>query len=91
MRNFLAESTVPDSKPPKTTAPLTRRQYEVARLIAEGLSNDEIAHRLVLTPGTVGNHIGHILRRLGARNRAQVAAWVTQVGSGCDPHHERAS
>jgi DNA-binding NarL/FixJ family response regulator len=58
----------------------------VAKLIARGLSNEQIAEALVLTPGTVGNHVGHILRRLSARNRAQVASWVTQVagqgGSG---------
>jgi DNA-binding NarL/FixJ family response regulator len=61
------------------TAPLTGRQFEIARLIAAGLSNQEIARQLVLTPGTVGNHVGHILRRLGAKNRAQVATWVTQM------------
>jgi DNA-binding NarL/FixJ family response regulator len=62
--------------------PLTSRQFEIAELIARGLSNEEIAQRLVLTPGTVGNHVGHILRRLSARNRAQVATWVTQVAAG---------
>jgi len=61
--------------------PITRRQFEIAELIARGLSNDEIAARLVLTPGTVGNHVGHILRRLGARNRAQIAAWVTRMAA----------
>jgi DNA-binding NarL/FixJ family response regulator len=61
------------------TRPLTSRQFEIAELIALGMSNEEIAQRLVLTPGTVGNHVGHILRRLSARNRAQVATWVTQL------------
>jgi DNA-binding NarL/FixJ family response regulator len=51
---------------------------EIAALIAEGLTNAEIAQRLTLAPGTVGNHVGHILRALGARNRAQIAAWVVQ-------------
>jgi DNA-binding NarL/FixJ family response regulator len=64
---------------------LTARQMEVAALIARGLSNEQIAQELVLTPGTVGNHIGHILRRLGARNRAQVAAWITQAGDQPGP------
>jgi DNA-binding NarL/FixJ family response regulator len=67
---------------PASMDSLTRRQFEVARLIARGLSNEEIAQDLVLTPGTAGNHVGHILRRLGARNRAQVATWVMQVASG---------
>ena len=70
------------------THPLTRRQFEVAELIAAGFSNDQIARKLVLTPGTVGNHIGHILRRLGARNRAQVAAWVTQIGATTFRDHD---
>lgn len=77
----------PAAPPPNVTQlhppahPLTRRQFEIAELIARGMSNDEIADRLVLTPGTVGNHVGHILRRLSARNRAQVATWVTQIGA----------
>src|SRR5689334_1068310 len=48
------------ASPSITTAPLTHRQFEIARLIADGLSNDEIAQELVLTSGTVGNHVGHI-------------------------------
>jgi DNA-binding CsgD family transcriptional regulator len=58
----------------ETVGRLTPRQREVARLIADGLSNAEIAQQLVLTPGTVANHVEHILRRLGFRSRAQVAA-----------------
>lgn len=54
---------------------LTKRQFEVARLIAAGRSNAQIARELVLTTGTVANHIEHILRRLDVSNRAQVAAW----------------
>jgi DNA-binding NarL/FixJ family response regulator len=61
-------------------SPLTRRQLEISQLIARGMSNEQIARQLTLTPGTVGNHVGHILRRLGARNRAQVATWVTSTG-----------
>jgi two-component system, OmpR family, sensor kinase len=53
---------------------LTPRQREVARLVASGLTNMEIAERLVLTPGTVANHLEGILRRLGFRSRTQVAA-----------------
>src|SRR6476661_8313991 len=64
--------------PPLT--PLTSRQREVAALIAEGLSNMEIAQRLVLAPGTVANHVAHITRALGARNRVQVAVWAVEQG-----------
>jgi len=59
---------------------LTKRQLEVAQLIASGQSNAQIARALVLTAGTVANHIEHILRRLGVSNRAQVAAWVVEHG-----------
>jgi two-component system, OmpR family, sensor kinase len=59
---------------------LTRRQQEVASLIAGGLSNAEIAQRLVLTPGTVANHVEHILRRLDLRSRVQVATWAVERG-----------
>jgi two-component system, OmpR family, sensor kinase len=59
---------------------LTRRQQEVAALIAQGLTNEEIALRLVLTPGTVANHVGSILERLGLRSRSQVAVWAIERG-----------
>jgi DNA-binding CsgD family transcriptional regulator len=55
---------------------LTRRQLEIAELIAQGLTNAQIADQLVVSRGTVGNHIGHMLRRLGVHNRAQIAAWM---------------
>jgi len=59
---------------------LTKRQLEVAQLIASGQSNAQIARALVLTAGTVANHIEHILRRLNMSNRAQVAAWIVEHG-----------
>ena len=62
------------------TARLTRRQREIAELIAEGLSNAEIAQRLVITPGTVANHIESILRRLDVRSRTQIGVWAVQHG-----------
>ncbi len=59
---------------------LTRRQQEVAGLVAQGLTNAEIARRLVLTPGTVASHMEHILRRLNLRSRSQVAVWAVEQG-----------
>jgi DNA-binding NarL/FixJ family response regulator len=61
-------------------ARLTERQREVACFIAAGLSNEEIAEQLGITPGTVGNHIEQILRRLRLHNRTQVATWAVQRG-----------
>jgi DNA-binding NarL/FixJ family response regulator len=59
---------------------LTPREGEIAVLIAEGLTNVEIAERLMLVPGTVANHIANAMYRLGARNRAQLAVWAVEQG-----------
>ena len=55
--------------------PLSRRQVEVARLVAEGLSNHVIAQRLHLSSRTAENHVQHILNKLGFDTRSQIAAW----------------
>jgi DNA-binding NarL/FixJ family response regulator len=60
---------------------LTGREQEVARLVAAGRSNREIAEALVITEGTVEVHIKHILGKLGFRSRAQVAGWFARQGS----------
>ncbi len=57
---------------------LTRREYEIAELIGEGLSNKEIAARLVISQRTAETHVEHILSKLGFASRAQVASWVTE-------------
>jgi DNA-binding CsgD family transcriptional regulator len=61
---------------------LTARQQEVAGLLTEGLTNEQIARRLVITPGTVANHVEHILRRLRLGSRVQVATWAARYGLG---------
>ena len=61
---------------------LTGREREVAALIASGLSNRQIAERLVITGRTAGNHVQNILAKLGFRGRAQVAAWAVENGLG---------
>jgi DNA-binding CsgD family transcriptional regulator len=65
-----------------TVGKLTPRQREVAKLVASGLTNMEIAERLVLTPGTVANHVESILRRLDFRSRTQVAALLGDPSLG---------
>ena len=57
--------------------PLTRREQEVAELIAQGLTNEQIAQRLVLTPGTVANHVAHILMKFSVQSRVQIAVKMT--------------
>jgi DNA-binding CsgD family transcriptional regulator len=59
--------------------PLSAREYEVARLVAEGMTNAEIAEALTLSPKTVSAHLEHILAKLGAMRRTEVAAWVTAI------------
>jgi DNA-binding NarL/FixJ family response regulator len=59
---------------------LTGRQREIARLVADGMTNKQIARQLVLTEGTVANHVRAILLRLGLRSRAQVAVWYVSGG-----------
>jgi pimeloyl-ACP methyl ester carboxylesterase/DNA-binding CsgD family transcriptional regulator len=59
-------------------ARLTTREMEVARLVAEGLTNASIATRLSVAPRTAEAHVENIRRKLQVRSRAQVAAWVTE-------------
>jgi len=57
---------------------LSRREREVAQLLAGGLSNREIAGRLFVSERTVDNHVHHILDKLGFDSRVQVAAWLAR-------------
>ncbi len=54
---------------------LSPREVEVAKLVAEGLTNRQIAHRLVISERTAQNHVQHILVKLGFTTRSQIAAW----------------
>ncbi|MFF0492133.1 ATP-binding protein [Nocardia sp. NPDC004068] len=57
-------------------SPLSARELEVAELVAQGLTNREIAVRLVIAPRTADTHVRHILTKLGFGKRAQIAAWM---------------
>ncbi len=57
--------------------PLTRREHDVAALVAEGLTNRQIAAQLFLSERTAQNHVQHILTKLTLANRSQIAVWVT--------------
>ena len=59
---------------------LTAREVDVLRLLARGLSNRQIAHRLVITPKTAGNHVEHIYAKIGASNRAGAGWYAMQQG-----------
>ena len=71
MLGFLGEGA--DQRPR-----LTRRELEVARLIADGLTNHAIATRLSVAPRTAEAHVENIRRKLQVRSRAQIAAWITE-------------
>ena len=58
--------------------PLTAREREVAAMVAQGMSNRQIAQELFLSEHTVKRHISKILRKLGLASRAEVAAWATE-------------
>ena len=61
-------------------APLTRRESEVLRQLALGLSNKEIAQALDISYETVKEHVQHILRKLGVADRTQAAVWAVRKG-----------
>jgi DNA-binding NarL/FixJ family response regulator len=61
-------------------AGLTNREVDVLCLVARGLSNKEIATRLVVTPKTVGNHIEHIYTKIDVTNRAGAALFAMRHG-----------
>ncbi|HEV8546874.1 MAG TPA: LuxR C-terminal-related transcriptional regulator, partial [Candidatus Limnocylindrales bacterium] len=59
--------------------PLTSREFEVARLIASGMTNAAIAAELSIAPKTASAHVEHILAKLGVSRRAEIGAWVATV------------
>jgi DNA-binding CsgD family transcriptional regulator len=61
---------------PKKVGLLSRREQEVLRLLAEGLTNAEIAARLYLSTKTVGHHVSNVLAKLGVRTRGEAGAWA---------------
>ncbi|OQD52501.1 hypothetical protein BM536_030455 [Streptomyces phaeoluteigriseus] len=67
----------PEPGAPSDAVRLTRREAQVAELVAEGLANQQIADRLVIARRTAEGHVERILSKLGFSNRSQIAAWVT--------------
>src|SRR5262249_5906808 len=74
----LAESFGP-ARPAAPWHPLSEREFEVAQLVAAGLTNRQIAEQLTLAPKTVSAHVEHILNKLGAARRTEIAAWCASV------------
>ncbi len=63
-------------QPDRSTTGLTARELQIARLIAAGVSDNDIALQLVITTATAARHVDSILRKLGLSSRAQIAAWA---------------
>jgi NarL family two-component system response regulator LiaR len=78
-QKVLVELRQPSDRPP-TPDPLTDREVEVIRLVAKGLSNQEIAERLVVTEATVRAHVSNILSKLHLANRTQAALYALREG-----------
>ncbi|MGD0605271.1 MAG: tetratricopeptide repeat protein [Streptosporangiaceae bacterium] len=67
-----------DSVTHRSASPLTPREHEIVLLIAQGLSNKEIADELVISPATAARHVANILAKLGFTSRTQVASWASR-------------
>lgn len=77
-----AVATPPDTPVPAATRsqPLTRREVEIATLVAQGLTNKEIAGRLFISERTVDNHVQHVYNKLDIGSRPQLALWIRDQG-----------
>lgn len=73
-----AEGPVSSGERTRPPAPLTRREQQVAELVSQGLSNKEIAKRLVISQRTAEGHVERILTKLGFSSRTQIATWITR-------------
>ncbi|MYV59844.1 response regulator [Streptomyces sp. SID4931] len=73
-------ATVPAPVASVPPSPLTAREQEIARLVAEGLTNAEIGEKLYITAGTAKTHIANVQAKLKVRNRVGIAAWSWENG-----------
>ncbi len=75
-----ARRPIPRTGPPPELKGLTERELDIMRHVARGLSNGEIARKIHLSESTVKSHVGHILTKLGLRDRTQAAVMAYETG-----------
>lgn len=63
---------------------LTRREYEIVKMVARGMANKQISRELTISERTIEKHLTNIMRKLGASNRAHIAAFAVR-DYGCTP------
>ncbi|MEV4312956.1 response regulator transcription factor [Actinocrispum sp. NPDC049592] len=82
------DETIPETAP---LEPLTERELDVVRLVAQGKTNDEVAAELYVTLATVKTHLANVQRKLAVRNRVEIAAWAWRTGvvSALQPREPR--
>ena len=77
---LIRELKQPASNKPKTENPLTEREVEILQFVAQGLTNDEIAEKLIVSERTVRTHVSNILAKLQLANRTQAALYALKEG-----------
>ena len=94
MEEAVAYAVAPATQPPPRhaagngEAALTGRELEIARLVATGVTNDDVARHLGVSTRTVDAHLDHIRLKLGVRSRVDIAMWVAN-GSAANPGSSR--
>jgi predicted ATPase/DNA-binding CsgD family transcriptional regulator len=81
----ITEGSSPIAPTENAVASLTSRERQVADLVAQGLSNRQIAERLVIAPRTAESHIEHILHKLAFSSRTQIATWAVRASKDSSP------
>jgi len=78
-----SETMASGATPDPMTIDLSAREVEIVELVAEGLTNQEIAERLTISKRTVDNHVSNVFTKTGAKNRVALLNWAMDHGKIC--------